>query len=97
PVHTAVCRTRIEGASINDVGLHESATGSYRPPVFKACPMSPASPPQTIMTSPVQTAVRNWRATGAFAVDVGLQVSRTGSYRPPVFCVESPPHTISWL
>src|SRR5258706_11087352 len=50
-------------------------------------------PPQTTIRLPVQTAVWNPRAAGAFAVEVGVQVSVEGSYRPPVG-VDAPPQMI---
>jgi hypothetical protein len=37
------------------------------------------------MTLPVQTAVWEARARGALRIEVGVQVSVAGSYRPPVF------------
>ena len=43
------------------------------------------------MRPPVQIAVWPPRAEGAFVVDVGVQVSVEGSYRPPV--LSPPPHT----
>ena len=40
---------------------------------------NPSPPPQTIMRSPVQTAVCEWRCDGAPTADVGVQESRAGS------------------
>jgi hypothetical protein len=45
--------------------------GWYLPPVFKNGP--PASPPQTIISLPVQTAEWKIRGSGAVVVLVGLQ------------------------
>src|SRR5882672_579497 len=41
-------------------------------------------PPQTTISLPVQTAVCRARGNGESVVDVGVQTSFTGSYRPPV-------------
>jgi hypothetical protein len=56
----------------------------YLPPVFKKTKLSP-SPPQTIISLPVQTAVWRYRAAGAFVVLVAVQLSISGWYFPPVF------------
>jgi hypothetical protein len=44
-------------------------------------------PPQTIMRVPVQIEVDSSRGAGAPLVVVAVQVSKTGSYRPPEFWV----------
>src|SRR4029079_9490748 len=51
------------------------------------------------MRDPVHTATWSCRPTGAPTVDVGIQESLAGSYRPPVSkrSVPSPPHTIIWV
>jgi hypothetical protein len=54
PVQTAVCRNRASGALVIVVGVQVFVVGSYLPPVFKPLP---SNPPQTIIRSPVQTAV----------------------------------------
>ena len=59
-----------------------SVLGLYLPPVFKSCA---TSPPQTIISLPVQTAVCPTRAAGALVVLVAVQLSVLGSYLPPVF------------
>jgi hypothetical protein len=41
-------------------------------------------PPQTIILSPVHTAVWSERAGGASTMEVSVHTSVTGSYRPPV-------------
>jgi hypothetical protein len=51
------------------------------------------------MRLPVQIAEWACRGVGMFSVDVGVQASNAGSYRPPVlndepFVLEPPPHTI---
>ena len=69
--------------------------GLYLPPVFKATQVP--SPPQTIISLPVQTAGCESRASGAFVVLVAVQLSVLGLYLPPVFktsLVPSPPQTI---
>ena len=57
-----------------------------------------ASPPQTIISLPVQTAVWNVRAAGALVVLVAVQLSVLGLYLPPVFEIvlpyPAPPQTI---
>src|SRR5436309_15982385 len=82
PVQTLVWSQRGVGASVPDVGVQLSVTGSYRPPVLSE---PNADPPHTTITLPVQTAVGTQRGAGAFAVDVGVQRSVTGSLWPTVF------------
>ena len=55
----------------------------YLPPVFKT--LVPSSPPQTIISPPVHTAVCLSRAVGAPVVLVAVQLSALGLYLPPVF------------
>src|SRR5437667_12548460 len=58
----------------------------YLPPVFrKICGSSMLIPPQTTISLPVHTAVCCIRASGTFAVLVGVQLSLAGLYLPPVF------------
>jgi hypothetical protein len=45
----------------------------------------PNSPPQTIISLPVQTAVCRERPEGAFVIVVAAQLFVLGLYRPPVF------------
>ena len=66
------------------VAVHEFVLGLYRPPVFDGKRFS-RSPPQTIISLPVQTAVWKCRASGALAVLVAVQEFVLGLYRPPVF------------
>ena len=54
----------------------------YLPPVLKSCASS--VPPQTIICVPVQTAVGEYRPSGAFVVLVAVQLSRVGLYLRPV-------------
>ena len=55
----------------------------YLPPLLKKMPTF--SPPQTIISLPVQTAVWEFRAAGASEMLVALQTFVLGLYRPPVF------------
>ena len=52
----------------------------------------PSTPPQTIISLPVQTVVEEDRALGAFVVLVGVQLFEPGLYLPPVF--NPPPQMI---
>jgi len=69
--------------------------GVYLPPVL---PVSKKlAPPQTIISLPVQIAVWDNRAEGAFVVLVAAQLSVFGLYVPPVLRFPegpSPPQTI---
>ena len=72
-----------------------SVAGLYLPPVLRTVPAP--KPPQTIISFPVQTAVRLNRAEGAFVELVALQLLVVGLYIPPVFVSLAPPyppHTI---
>jgi hypothetical protein len=64
------------------VAVQVSALGLYLPPVLTAA--LPSDPPQTTISLPVQTAVWNSRAEGAFVVLVAVHVSVFGLYLPPV-------------
>jgi len=60
PVQTAVCPPLAWGTFapepvVSDDAAQVSVTGSYRPPVLKAA--APQTPPQTIISEPVQMAV----------------------------------------
>src|SRR5215510_2092511 len=70
--------------------VHVSVTGLYLPPVFKGLPFSP---PQTIISLPVQTDVCPSRASGALVVLMAVQLSVVGLYLAPVFR-KSPPQMI---
>ncbi len=80
-------------------GVQLFVAGSYRPPVFSS-PFGPR-PPQTIISSPDQTALCQRLPSGAPVRLVSVQVSAAGSYRPPVLSVSSsqelPPQMISSL
>ena len=69
----------------------------YLPPVFKLLPLP--TPPQTIISLPLQSAVWSSRALGALVVLVAVQLSVLGSYLPPVFKTSplNPPQTIILL
>ena len=66
----------------------------YLPPVFKTFMRS--SPPQTIISLKVQTAVCKSRAEAALVVLVDVQLSAPGLYLPPVLKTEpsNPPQMI---
>ena len=51
-----------------------------------------AYPPQTIIFDPVQTAVKPEYPGGVPFVDIEIQLSVAGLYRPPAYV--EPPHTI---
>ena len=78
------------------VAVQLSVLGSYRPPLFKKKSLLP-TPPQTIISLPVHTAVWISRASGALVVLVGIQLLVLGLYLPPVLkrvLTLCPPHTI---
>jgi hypothetical protein len=65
------------------------------PPVFKAWPLW--MPPQMIISLPVHTAVWMYRAVGAFALQIAVQLSAKGLYAPPLLkslAPSFPPQTI---
>src|SRR5262245_45112194 len=64
------------------VEVQLSVMGSYLPPVFKK--RATSSPPQTIISLPVHTAVCAPRGAGTLLVLVTVQLSAAGSYLPPV-------------
>src|SRR5262245_27297009 len=70
------------------VAVQLSLTGLYLPPVLRK------SPPQTIISLPVQTALRPLRPSGALIVLVSVQLSVMGSYLPPALPPPLPPQTI---
>jgi hypothetical protein len=55
PVHTAVWKSRANGASVVLVAVQLFVAGLYLPPVFVK--LLGMNPPQTIISLPVQTAV----------------------------------------
>jgi hypothetical protein len=69
------------------VSVQLSVLGLYLPPLLKVLPKF--VPPQMIISLPVQIAVWNNRALGAFVVLVGVQLFVLGLYFPPVF--KTPP------
>src|SRR5690242_7032327 len=73
-----------------------SRAGWYRPPVFTPKELS-STPPQTIISLPVQTVVCCLRPDGALVVLVLAQVLVTGLYLPPVLKLKrpSPPQMIT--
>jgi hypothetical protein len=76
-------RNRPEGALLKLVAVQLSVLGLYLPPVFIMI-MLP-SPPHTIISLPVHTAVCRARASAALVVLVGVQLSVLGLYLAPVF------------
>jgi hypothetical protein len=64
------------------VGLGAPDCTQYLPPVLNFC--ASLVPPQTIICVPVQTAVGEYRASGALIVLVAIQLSIPGLYLPPV-------------
>jgi hypothetical protein len=97
PVHTAVCPHRPTGAfPLVLVGVQLFVAGLYLPPVFNQKTVL-SNPPQTIISSPVHTAVGRPRPEGALVVVVAVQLSVPGLYLPPVskrLMSSSPPQTI---
>src|SRR5439155_907545 len=81
-------------------GLRGGPNGTqYLPPVFIGGKTAPI-PPQMTISLPVQTAVWNPRASGALAVLVDAQRSRSGLYLPPVLKLDvssPPPQTIIFV
>jgi hypothetical protein len=76
------------------VAVQLSVLGLYRPPVLNA--LLP-TPPHTIISLPVHTAVWASRPVGALVVLVAVQLSVLGLYLPPVLKKlkpSVPPHTI---
>jgi hypothetical protein len=76
------------------VAVQLFVTGLYLPPLVKKVPLFP---PQIIITWPSQTAVCQYRPSGALVVLVALQVSVLGLYLPPVLRggkVKAPPQII---
>jgi hypothetical protein len=72
------------GAPVVLVAVQLSVLGLYLPPVLSKTLPAP-TPPQTIISLPVQTPVGTYRATGALVVLVAVQLSVLGLYLPPVF------------
>src|SRR5207249_10499769 len=64
------------------VAIQLFVPGLYLPPVFNWKPTE--SPPQTIISLPVQIAVWAFRPSGALVVLVAVQLFVLGSYVPPV-------------
>ena len=77
------------------VGVGVVTCPQYLPPVVLK-PLMRSSPPQTIISLKVQTAVCKSRAQGALVVLVDVQLSAPGLYLPPVLKTEpsNPPQMI---
>ena len=67
-----------------EIGVQTSVTGLYRAPELRTLKEMP-SPPQTIISLPVQIAVWYLLSEGAPMFEIGAQTSVTGLYRAPVF------------
>src|SRR5437016_360625 len=75
PVHSALCRNLAMVALTVLVAVQLSVAGSYLPPVLKVGGFEKWNPPHIIISLPVHTALWPSRATGAFTIVVGVQVS----------------------
>src|SRR5580765_2844628 len=94
PVQTATCSLRAAGTFapepvVRDDANHASEDGTYRPPLLSCVLPLEATPPQTIISKPVQTAVWAARPAGEFAPEPVVSVdaahmSAEGLYFPPV-------------
>src|SRR6266851_2786788 len=96
-VQTVMGPNRGLGASIVLVAIQLSVVGLYRPPVLNRLRSVTESPPQTIISLPLQTAAGKLRAVGVSVVLVTIQLSVVGLYRPPVLTGpkrSNPPQTI---
>ena len=74
------------------VAVQLSMLALYLPPVFKSVLLP--TPPQTIISLPVHTAVWALRPSGTFVLLVAVQLSVLGLYLPPVVRDIPPPQTI---
>jgi len=66
------------------VAVQLSVLALYRPPVLKSITGQQKTPPQTIISAPVHTAVCESRGEGALLRLVATQLSVLGLYLPPV-------------
>src|SRR5207249_375927 len=95
PVQIVVCEARAEGTLVVVlVAVQLSMLALYLPPVFKSVLLP--TPPQTIISLPVHTAVWALRPSGTFVLPVAVQLSMMGLYLLPVFSPLNPcpPQTI---
>src|SRR5205807_7989651 len=76
------------------VGVVGPDCTQYLPPVFTH---REPSPPQTIISLPVQTDVGYPRPSGTLKVLVAVQLSVPGMYRPPVLKELLAPHPLIWM
>jgi hypothetical protein len=67
------------------VAVQLSVLALYLPPVLKSIAGQQKTPPQTIISLPVHTAVCESRGGGALLMLVATQLSVLGLYLPPVF------------
>src|SRR4030095_12148113 len=84
PVQTAVRAYWAVGALVVLVAIQLFVLGLYLPPVFKGKRNRPGTPPQTIISLPVHTAVCALRPEGALLRLVAVHLSVLGLYLPPV-------------
>jgi hypothetical protein len=75
---------RAKGAFAVLVAIQLSVLALYRPPVLKSITGQQKTPPQTIISAPVHTAVCESRGEGALFRLVATQLSVLGLYLPPV-------------
>jgi hypothetical protein len=100
PVQTSVRAYWAVGAFVVLVAIQLFVLGLYLPPVFKGKPNGPGTPPQTIISLPVHTAVCALRPEGALLRLVAVHLSVLGLYLPPVLDPDAywpplaPPQTI---
>ena len=73
-----VCPNRAVGALVVVVAVQVSVEGLYLPPVLKNALPAAFSPPQTIISVPVQTPGLVSRAVGALVVLMAVHVSVLG-------------------
>jgi hypothetical protein len=76
------------------VGVGGANCAQYLPPVFKETSWLTSTPPQTIISLAVPTAVCRYRPVGALVVLVAIQLSVLGLYLPPLLSAEIPPQMI---
>jgi hypothetical protein len=66
------------------IGIQLSPVGLYLPPVLQSLNVE-STPPQTIISLPVHTALCAARPSTSLGTAVAVQLSVSGLYLPPVF------------
>jgi len=89
PVHRQTCRSRAAGAPVALMVDQVSVAGLYRQPLLRVKLMPSELPPQTNISVPDHTLRCRDLADGAPVVLTWVQVSVAGSYRAPLFRVET--------